>query len=144
MSFHWNTASWLCWPGEALLGGSSMAQTDSADLVLARNRKKLDSQSLDRACIVNSNRSFLFTEDTNGQKWMRNPEWKILQPLEKATRHSVEIMLDTFKCCSFGLGTQSLLCGPAATSLLLKDAMLLLPLLPAPSLCSRSPHSHPD
>lgn len=73
---------------------------------------------------------------------MRNPESKILQPLEKATRHSVEIMLDTFKCCSLGLGTQSLLRGPAATSLLLKDTMLLLPLLPAPSLCSCNPHSH--
>lgn len=45
-----------------------MAEIDPADLVLARNRKKLHSQSLDRACTVNSNGSFLFTEDTNWQK----------------------------------------------------------------------------
>lgn len=73
---------------------------------------------------------------------MKNPQRKILQLfrkgnfLEKALYHSEERTLGTFKCCFLGLRTQFLLSGLTATDLLLKEVMLLLPLLPATSLCS--------
>lgn len=73
-------------------------------------------------------------------------QWQVAEPchevnvLEKATHCSGEIMLGTRKHCSLGLGTPSLYSGPNATNLL-KEVVLFLPFLPAPSC---SPKSCPD